>query len=153
MKMTNERVMELLRIAVDHIENFEEDEAENVLASLGFTEDELAEIRFNPRVEKEEEGHSEMIASYLLHGGKIVPVLNKLGADYIFSDQREDDNSVQGFVTDCVPFKDCPHYVYPWEDNSGVIRYTAYAWYSRHENYIEDFASLEEALDWLVKEE
>ena len=43
--MENERMMELLRAAVDHIESFEEDEASNVLSSLGFTEDELAEIK------------------------------------------------------------------------------------------------------------
>lgn len=153
MKMTKERVMELLRIAVDHIENFEEDEAENVLTSLGFTEDELAEIRFSPKVKKEEEEHSKMISSYLVREGKIVPVLNKLGADYIFSDQRESEKSAQGFVTDCVPFKDCPHYVYPWEDKSGVTRYTAYAWYSRNENYVEDFDSLEDTLNWLLGED
>jgi len=44
--MKNERMMELLIKAVDHIETFEESESENVLKSLGFDENDLAEIKF-----------------------------------------------------------------------------------------------------------
>lgn len=152
MKMTKERAMELLRTAVDHIENFEEDEAEKVFESLGFTDVELAEIRGKLSFSKEEEGNEGMIADHLIHNGQIILVLSEAGSKYIFSDQREDDKSAQGFVTDCVPFKNYPHYIYPWTSESGTTRYTAFAWYNRNENYIEDFNSLEEAIDWLTSE-
>lgn len=39
------RMMLLLKNAVEHIEAFEEDESENVLKYLGFTEDDLTAIR------------------------------------------------------------------------------------------------------------
>lgn len=43
--MTDERTMELLKRSVDHIESFEEDASEIVLKALGFTNEELAEIK------------------------------------------------------------------------------------------------------------
>mgnify|MGYP005612835331 CR=1 FL=1 len=43
--MDNLRMMQLLKAAVGQIEAFEEDEAENVLKGLGFTKNDLAEIK------------------------------------------------------------------------------------------------------------
>lgn len=43
--LDNNRLMVLLKKAVEHIEEFEEDQSENVLKDLGFTEDDLAVIR------------------------------------------------------------------------------------------------------------
>ena len=43
--MKDERMRELLKLAVNHIESFKEDESVNVFKSLGFTEDEIAEIK------------------------------------------------------------------------------------------------------------
>ena len=43
--MEHTRTMILLKKAVDHIESFEDDEAKVVFESLGFTQNELMEIR------------------------------------------------------------------------------------------------------------
>ena len=40
-----ERITELLKLSVNHIYGFEEEEAENVLHGYGFTDDELKEIQ------------------------------------------------------------------------------------------------------------
>ena len=44
-QMKKDRMMELLRSAVNHIENFEDSESNSVLEALGFTGEELDEIR------------------------------------------------------------------------------------------------------------
>ena len=63
-KMKKERLLELLRSAVNHIENFEDSESECVLESLGFTKDELNEIR-QKNSKKENSKKIEAVDDYI----------------------------------------------------------------------------------------
>lgn len=147
--MDNLRMMELLRAAVKQIEAFEGDEAENVLKSLGFTKNDLAEIQTEIHINDEDKENIIMVEGKIFHNGEVVWLLNKLGEKYIFSDQEETEN---GWVTKCVPFKNYSHYIDIDEYREQPL-YTGYAWYGENENYMESFHSLKECLDWLVGEE
>lgn len=141
--------LKLLRSAVEHIEAFEEDEAENVLKSLGFTKNDLAEIKTEIHINDEDKKNVTMVEGKIFHNGEVVWILSRAGASYIFSDQEETEN---GWVTECVPFKNYPHYIEIDEYKERPM-YTGYAWYKKDENYMESFHDLTECLDWLVGEE
>ena len=147
--MTEERLRELLKIAVNHIENFEEDESKKVLMELGFTEDELAEINLKIELSEEDLKNIAMVQGKFIHNGEVIWELSEAGKDFIFSDQKEDDNTLNGWRTENIPFRNFSHYFY-FDEMSNV--YTGYAWYSEGENYLQDFRSIEECLDWLVPE-
>ena len=148
--MTIERIKELLRIAIDHIENFEEDEAENVFKSLGFSEDELVEIKTKVEFDKDDARTIAMVEDKIFYKGKLIWKLSAAGAEYIFSDQEEDTSAAQGFVSDCVPFKNHPYYVEVKECSDGTLQYIGYVWYDRYNNFIEQFNDLGACFDWLV---
>lgn len=139
--------LKLLRAAVEHIEAFEEDEAENVLKALGFTKNVLAIIKAEIHIRDEDKGNIFMVEDKIFHNGELVWVLSYEGDKYIFSDEKETET---GYETECVPFKNYHHYVYIDDDN-GI--YTGYAWYNKYESYVNDFDNLEKCLDWLVGEE
>lgn len=147
--MDSLRMMELLRAAVGQIEAFEEDEAENVLKGLGFTKDELAEIRTEIHFNDEDNENVIMVSGKIFHNGEVIWILNKVGEKYIFSDEEETE---RGWVTECVPFKNYHHYVSTYE-SCGEYRYVGYAWYNKNESYIQEFDDFTECLDWLVGEE
>ena len=147
--MDNLRMMELLRAAVEQIEAFEEDEAENVLKGLGFTKNDLAEIRTQIHINDEDKENVTMVEGKIFHNGEVVWILNSYGARYIFSDQEETE---RGWVTECVPFKNYSHYIHIDKDRDEPL-YTGYAWYSKNDSYIQSFDDLTECLDWLVGEE
>lgn len=147
--MDSLRMMELLRAAVGQIEAFEEDEAENVLKSLGFTEGDLEEIRNEIHISDEDKKNMHMVNGHIFHDGEIVWILSKSGEKYIFSDEQETET---GYITECVPFKNYHHYVSIYE-SCGKYRYVGYAWYSKTESYIEEFNDFTVCLDWLVDKE
>ena len=145
--MTSDRMRDLLRAAVDHIESFEEDEAANVFKSLGFTEDELVMIQTEIKILPEDEKNTIYVDGWNVHNGQIYWLLNDAGKDYMFSTERY----VAGtFVTDSVPFKNYSHYLGTEEREDGLTRYVAYAWYSKNESYVKEFDNLDEALNWLM---
>ena len=141
--------MKLLKAAVEHIETFEEDEAENVLKGLGFTKNDLAEIKTEIHINDEDKENVIMVQGKIFHNGEVVWILSKYGEKYIFSDQEETEN---GWVTECVPFKNYPHYI-SIDEYAGDYRYAGYAWYNKNESYIQTFDDFTECLDWLVGEE
>lgn len=147
--MDSLRMMELLRAAVGQIEAFEEDEAENVLKGLGFTKDELAEIRTEIHFNDEDKENVIMVSGKIFHNGEVIWVLNKAGEKYIFSDEEETE---RGWVTERVPFKNYHHYISIYE-SCGEYRYVGYAWYNKYESYIQEFDDFTECLDWLVDRE
>lgn len=147
--MNDLRMMTLLKAAVEHIEAFEEDEAENVFKSLGFTKDDLAEIQTEIHINDEDKENVIMVQGKIFHKGEIVWILNKLGERYIFSDDEETE---RGWVTECVPFKNYHHYISTYE-SCGEYRYVGYAWYRKNESYIQEFDDFTECLDWLVGKE
>lgn len=149
--MTNERMQELLRVAVDHIESFEEDEAQNVFRSLGFSENEMKEALYGFYLTEEELKNIDMIEKPIIHNGEPIWQLNARGASYIFSDQVEDDAALTGWKTECVPFSSQSHYFYV-DEQFGKPVYCAYAWYGPGDSYVNNFESLEECLEWLVSE-
>ena len=63
--MTDERTMELLKRSVDHIESFEEDASEIVLKALGFTNEELAEIKGEVEFTKHDNGSANTLQDSL----------------------------------------------------------------------------------------
>lgn len=139
--MTNERTKELLAAAVNHIQNFEDDMSDEVLASLGFTKDELAEIDAMTRSNDES---AKYVDGYISYNGKIIWLLSNEGSKYIYSDQREDEE--ENWVTHCVPFKEISFYIDIKEN--GFC--TGYVWYNSKENYVEDFLNIKDCLDWLI---
>lgn len=147
--MDNLRMMKLLQAAVEQIEAFEEDEAENVLKSLGFTKNDLAEIRTEIHINDEDKENVIMVNGKIFHNGEVIWILNKLGEKYIFSDQEDNGRD---WITECVPFKNYHHYISIYE-HCGEYRYVGYAWYNKNESYIQEFTDLTECLDWLVGEE
>ena len=147
--MDSSRMMELLKAAVGQIEAFEGDEAENVFKSLGFTKDDLAEIRTEIYINDEDKENISMVQGKIFHNGEIVWILSQYGEKYIFSDQEENE---RGWVTECVPFKNYHHYISTYE-YGGEYRYVGYAWYNKNESYIQEFTDLTECLDWLVGDE
>lgn len=144
--MDNLRMMDLLKRAVEHIEAFEEDEAQLVLYSIGFTKNDLAEIQTEIHVNDEDKENMNMVTGNIFHNGEVVWILSKLGEKYIFSDQTETED---GWITECVPFKSYNHYISVYE-YAGEYRYVGYAWYNKNESYIQEFKDFEECLDWLV---
>lgn len=82
--MNDTRVMELLKIAVEHIESFEDRESENVLKALGFTEDELAEIRFHLEFDDKDKENIYMVQGKVFHHGEVIWELTYFGNEYIF---------------------------------------------------------------------
>lgn len=149
--MTNERLRELLRVAVEHIEAFEEDEAQNVFRSLGFTENELKEALYGSYLTEEELKNIDMIEKPIVHNGEPIWELSEKGANFIFSDQVEDDSALTGWKTECVPFPSQSHYFYVCAER-GKPLYVGHAWYKPTESFVETFKSLEECLNWLVPE-
>lgn len=147
--MDNLRMMELLRAAVGQIEAFEEDEAENVLKGLGFTEGDLAEIKTEIQINDEDKENVAMVQGKIFHNGEVIWILSKYGESYIFSDQEE---TKTGWTTECVPFKNYHHYISTYE-YGGKYRYVGYAWYNKNESYIKEFDDWTECLDWLVDKE
>lgn len=147
--MNDVRMMELLKAAVEHIEAFEDYEAENVLKSLGFTKKDLAKIKTEIHINDEDKENIIMVKGKLFHNGEVVWILNKAGAEYIFSDQEETE---KGWMTECVPFKNYSHYI-DIDEYRGQPLYTGYAWYGKNENYVESFHDMTECLNWLVGEE
>ena len=147
--MDSSRMMELLKAAVGQIEAFEDDEAENVLKSLGFTKNDLVEIRTEIHINDEDKKNVSMVIGKIFHNGDIVWILNSYGAKYIFSDQEETE---RGWQTKCVPFKNYHHYM-TIDEYGGKYRYVGYAWYNQYESYIQEFNDLTECLDWLVGKE
>ena len=143
------KMMQLLKAAVGQIEAFEEDEAENVLKSLGFTKNDLAEIRTEIHINDEDKENVVMVEGKIFHNGEVVWILNSYGAKYIFSDQKETE---MGWITECVPFKNYSHYIHIDEDRDKPL-YTGFSWYSKIDSYVYDFSDLKECLDWLVGEE
>ena len=141
--------LKLLKAAVEHIEFFEEDEVENVLKSLGFTKNDLAEIKTEIIINDEDKENVVMVEGKIFHNGEVVWILNNYGSKYIFSDQEETEN---GWVTECVPFKNYHHYI-TIDEYAGEYRCVGYAWYNQYESYIQEFTDLTECLDWLVGEE
>lgn len=147
--MNDLRMMELLKIAVDHIEAFEEDESENVLKAIGFTENDLAAIRFKLELDDKDKGNIHMVDGKLFHNGEVIWRLTSSGNEYIFSDFSEDESAPDGYFSENVPFKNYSHYFY-YDETKDV--YCGYAYYSPTESYVQDFDTLEECLDWLVPE-
>lgn len=144
--MDNLRMMELLRAAIMQIEAFEDDEAENVLRSLGFTKNDLAEIKTEIHINDEDKENVIMVQGKIFHNGEVVWLLSKAGERYIFSDQEENE---RGWATECVPFKNYHHYMSIYE-KYGEYRYVGYAWYNKNESYIQEFKDFTKCLDWLV---
>ena len=101
--MNEERLRELLKNAVNHIENFEEDESKKVLMELGFTEDELIEINLKVELSDEERKNIAMVQGKLVHNGDVIWELSQAGEDFIFSDQKQDDNTLNGWRTENIP--------------------------------------------------
>lgn len=141
--------LKLLKAAVEHIEAFEEDEAENVLRGFGFTKNVLAEIKTEIHINDEDKENVIMVDGKIFHNGEVVWILNKAGEKYIFSDEKETET---GYETECVPFKNYHHYISTYE-SCGEYRYVGYAWYNKYESYIQEFDDFMECLDWLVGEE
>lgn len=153
--MTSERMEQLLKIAVQHIENFEDTESENVLRELGFTKDELVELNTTITLDKNEERNLTMVNGWFIHNGEVIWNLSEAGFDFIFSDQIEDESSPVGYVTENIPFKNYSHYIYNNEfcdRKNGGNAYICYAWYDKNNSYISEFNDLDEALNWLVPE-
>lgn len=116
---------------------------------LGFTEDELEEINLKVELRDEDRKNIAMVRGKLVHNGDVIWELSQAGNDFIFSDQKQDDNTLNGWRTENIPFKNYSHYFFFDETRNRCI---GYAWYSEGENYIKDFKTLEECLDWLVPE-
>ena len=150
------RAMTLLKKAVNHIENFEDDESESVLESLGFTKKELVEIRNNNNypqniidlIDDDDIGNMDMVSGYISHDEDIIWILNDKGYEYMYSDSKEDENGSQGQVTECVPFKDFAYYIYKHENG-----YFAYTWQDEYENYLDECETLKECLECFFGEE
>lgn len=149
--MTSDRMKELLKIAVQHIEDFEDTESKNVLMELGFTKDELTELNTTIALDKNDEQNLAMVNRWFIHNGEVIWELSEAGHKFIFSDQREDDSSLVGWITENIPFKNYSHYIYHNEFGRGK-EYICYAWYNKSDSYINEFNDLDEALNWLVPE-
>ena len=147
--MDEKRLRELLKIAVNHIENFEDKESAKVLKSLGFTADELAEINFELNMTDLTQEQAFMLYGCTIHNGECIWELTYAGNEYIFSDFREDEAMPNGYFTKNIPLQEFSHYFY-YDESRDV--YTGYAWYNPTESYVDDFNSLEECLNWLVSE-
>lgn len=152
-----DELIRLLNIAIKHIENFEEDMACVVLDNIGFLDEELREIKSEAvsdinfsDINPEDMKNTFMVKNRILHNGGIIWELSFEGNAYIFSDQKENGAAPGGFVAENVPFKNFPHYYYRMNKGHGEIFYYGYAWYGPDENYMRDFSSLEECLDWLA---
>jgi len=140
--MTNERMLSLLKNAVEHIEAFEEDESQNVLKALGFSENDLAEIRFKLELDEADKRNIPMVEGKLFHNGEVIWQLSHSGNEFISSSLNE-------YITENIPFKNYSHYFY-YDETRDV--YCGYAYYSPTESYAYDFNTLDECLDWLVPE-
>lgn len=147
--MNNERLMYLLKNAVEHIEAFEDRESENVLKSLGFTDNDLAEMRFELKLAEKDKENIHMVYGKIFHHGEVVWELTCSGNEYIFSDIEINDDAPNGYIAENIPFENYSHYFY-YDDTRDV--YCGYAYYSPTESYAKDFDTLEECLDWLVPE-
>lgn len=147
--MDDIRMMSLLRNAVEHIEAFEDHESENVLRALGFTENDLAEIRFTPEMDAQDLKNISMVCGKVFHHGEVIWELSSSGNEYIFSDFGEKGKTLNGYISENVPFKKYSHYFY-YDEFKDV--YCGYAYYNPAETYVADFKSLEDCLDWLVPE-
>lgn len=147
--MNSLRMMQLLKAAIGQIEAFEEDEAENVLKGLGFTKNDLAELKTEIHIDDDDMQNVSMVEGKIFHNGEVVWMLSKYGEQYIFSDQEETE---RGWTTECVPFKNYSHYISTYSYDGGY-RYVGYAWYNKNESYIQEFDDFTECLDWLVGEE
>ena len=147
--MNIDRVMYLLKIAVEHIEAFEDYESENVLKSLGFTDNDLAAIRFEPQWDDKDKENIHMVEGKIFHHGEVIWQLSYAGNEYIFSDFRKDDSAPEGYITENIPFKNYSHYFY-YDETRDV--YCGYAYYSPTESYAKDFDTLDDCLEWLVPE-
>ena len=103
--MDNNRTMELLKRAVNHIESFEEDQSAEVLASLGFTQSDLAEIEaFAVREDSERKGsqyyplqkfNSNEECAYALHRYLIKHKKESSSSD-VYYDILHDINNLRG---------------------------------------------------------
>ena len=96
-------------------------------------------------------GNLDMVDEYIVHKGEIIWILNDKGNKYIFSDQRENEDEEganafgQGFITECVPFKNYALYIQIYDGG-----YQVFAWYSKEENYCDCYADWNKCLAWLV---
>ena len=145
--MNSDRLMHLLKKAVEHIEAFEDRESEIVLKSLGFTDEELAAIRFEPKWDEKDKENIHMVEGKVFHHGEVIWQLSSAGMDYIFSDFRENPDVPDEYITENIPFKNYSHYFYYDEDRD---IYCGCAYYAPTESYAQDFDTLDECLEWLV---
>lgn len=143
------RMFELLKAAVEHIESFEEDRSKEVLVSLGFTDKELMLIKGDINIFSEEKENLKHVKDFKVHNGEVVWVLNDAGKEFIFSDEEYVDGK---FFVECVPFKNYSHYVYEDVSFDGSPKFIAYAWYDKETSFTDEFTSLDEALEWLVSD-
>ena len=142
--------VDLLINAVNHIKSTEGDNAENLLLSLGFQHRQLAMLDIisyiGDNVLPEEEENFKYVNGWSYINGEIVWELSEEGAEWIFSDQYEDDNGC--YITEKVPFKNFSHYYHINSECS--LKFIGYAWYSKSDNYISEFFDENCCFEWLV---
>lgn len=90
----------------------------------------------------------DMVTGFVIYNNEFVWVLSEKGADYIFSDQYEDEQN-DGWITEKIPFKNYSHYILP-PHVANNSNYVCYAWYDKHNSYISEYNDYLSALDWLV---
>lgn len=141
----NEKYLKILKRAINHIETIE---GKKGLYSLGCTNEDIAEIQLGIlNTQVDEKANINMIKEKIIYNDEVVLVLNDYGSKYIFSDQTETED---GWITECVPFKDHHHYIEIILKGDNSKKYVGYAWYNPKESYIEEFNDLNACLDWLT---
>ena len=144
--MENERIWKLLKAAADR------NDGREALKVLGFTEDEVLELGLKIELTEEEKRNIGYVCGYTVRNGEVIWELTDAGNEYIFSDQKELNEPVREWHTECVPFKRFSHYYYEWVNSEGETMYTGYAWYNENESYVDDFKTLDDCLEWLVSD-
>lgn len=92
-------------------------------------------------------GNLACVDGYVIHNGEPVWILNPEGNEFIFSDEEFRDGLA---VTERVPFSNHSHYLYEFVPLGGRSHFICYSWYGKEESDIEQFASVDAALDWFV---
>lgn len=134
--------------AVARVKVFEKDLRTVTLGEVYFS-DNASENEQGVHILPADRGNMAYVDGYVMHNGEPVWILNPEGNEFIFSDEVFQDGT---FFTECIPFSNYSHYLYEFMPMGGGSRFIAYAWYGKEDSFVEQFESVEEALDWLVSE-